>query len=503
MPYNESVTIESVRAYLDAHPGIKVLSVVHCETPSGTLNPVREIGRLCRERGVVTVVDVVASLGGIPLESEAWQLDLLVAGPQKCLGGPPGMSLMAVSPEAWALIDANPAAPKGSFLSLTDWRDTWHKGGRFPFTPSVSDLNGVSAAAELMLADGLDVVQARHERVARACRVGVRGMGLRVWAASDDIAAASVTSIAVPDGLTDIAVRDHVREHYGMQLSAGQNAGNIIRIGHMGNTARPMWMVAGLAAVGRSLVDMGVTVDLGAGLEAAMALVVRVRRRMTTLAPFELHCAGSVAEAAGLLGELGDDAVIYAGGTELLLLMKLGFASYGHLVDIKPIEELHGVTLVDGWLRIGAAATHRRSSGRRWSWTAGRSSPGWRAIWRTSGSGASAPWAATCRSPTRTPTPPPFCSRRTLGWSWVSETSVERCPRLSSRPAPTRQSWRRVRCSWPWSCRPWAPTPRWSTSASPSTSGPPPRQLPVRVQDRRIVTEARVAVGSVGVRRYG
>ena len=95
-------------------------------------------------------------------------------------------------------------------------------------------------------------------------------MGLQVWAASDDIAAASVTSITVPDGLTDIQVRDHVRARYGVQLSAGQNAGNIIRIGHMGNTARPMWMVAGLAAVGRTMADLGVAVDVGAGLAAAM-----------------------------------------------------------------------------------------------------------------------------------------------------------------------------------------------------------------------------------------
>ncbi len=271
VPYNESVTAAAVGEYLDTHPGIRVVSVVHCETPSGTLNPVREIGQSCRERGVVTVVDCVASLGGIELESEAWQLDLLVAGPQKCLGGPPGMSLMAVSEQAWALIDANPGAPTGSFLSLTDWRQVWHREGRFPFTPSVSDLNGVAAAAQLMLAEGLDAVQARHARIARACRAGVRAMGLRVWAASDDITAASVTSIAVPDGLTDIAVRDHVRARYGVQLSAGQNAGNLVRIGHMGNTARPMWMVAGLAAVGRSLADMGARVDLGAGLEAAMA----------------------------------------------------------------------------------------------------------------------------------------------------------------------------------------------------------------------------------------
>ena len=132
-------------------------------------------------------------------------------------------------------------------------------------------MNGVAAAAEALLAEGLDAAQARHERVARACRAGVRAMGLRVWAVSDEICAASVTSIAVPDGLTDIQVRDHCRERYGVQLSAGQNAGNLVRIGHMGNTARPMWMVAGLAALGRTFADLGVSVAIGAGIEAAMA----------------------------------------------------------------------------------------------------------------------------------------------------------------------------------------------------------------------------------------
>lgn len=80
---------------------------------------------------------------------------------------------------------------------------------------------------------------------------------------------------------------------------------------------------------------------------------------MTTLAPFEIHSATTIAEASGLMAELGDEAVIYSGGTELLLLMKLGFAAFGHLVDVKPIEELRGVDVHDGDLRIGAAATHR------------------------------------------------------------------------------------------------------------------------------------------------
>jgi carbon-monoxide dehydrogenase medium subunit len=80
---------------------------------------------------------------------------------------------------------------------------------------------------------------------------------------------------------------------------------------------------------------------------------------MTTLAPFELHRAGSVAEATALIAEHGDDSVLYCGGTELLLLMKLGFAAYGHLVDIKPIPELSGIEVRDGLLRVGAAVTHR------------------------------------------------------------------------------------------------------------------------------------------------
>lgn len=271
VPYDQSIDPAAVEAYLEAHPEIRMVSVVHCDTPSATVNPVREIGPIARAHGAVTIVDAVSTFGGIELRPEEWQLDLVVAGPQKCLGGPPGMSLLAINEQAWAMIDANPGAPRGSFLSILDWREQWHGQGRFPFTPSVSDLNGVNKAADLLLAEGLDASQARHARIAAACRAGIRGMGLRLWAASEEIAAACATAIAVPDGLTDIAVRDHVRSRYRVQLSAGQRAGNLVRIGHMGANARPMFVVAGLAALGRSLLDMGAQLDLGAGLEAALA----------------------------------------------------------------------------------------------------------------------------------------------------------------------------------------------------------------------------------------
>ena len=271
VPYDEAISSEAVDAYLTEHPEISVVSMVHSETPSGTLNPVQEIGPIARRHGALTIVDCVSSWAGIELKPEEWQLDLLVAGPQKCLGGPPGMSILAVSDQAWAAMEANPEAPRGSFLSILDWRDTWHGKGAFPHTPSVSDLNGVRAACAELLEEGLEHSIARHQRVFDACWAGVEGMGLTPWPVSRDIASACTTAIRVPDGLTDIQVRDHVRERYNVQISSGQTAGNLVRIGHLGNTARALPMVAGLAALGQGLLDLGADVDVGAGVAAAMA----------------------------------------------------------------------------------------------------------------------------------------------------------------------------------------------------------------------------------------
>ncbi len=170
VPYDQAVAPEAVEQYLDQHPETELLCVVHSETPSGTFNDCGRIGPVARSRGVLTLVDCVSSLGGMRLDTDPWQLDVCVAGPQKCLAGPPGMSLMAVSGQAWAAIEANPAAPRASFLSLLDWREQWHGQGRFPYTPSVSDIHGVEAACDQVLEEGLEASIARHEAGSRWTR---------------------------------------------------------------------------------------------------------------------------------------------------------------------------------------------------------------------------------------------------------------------------------------------------------------------------------------------
>jgi pyridoxamine--pyruvate transaminase len=270
--YNDAVDpAADVGRYLDEHPGIELVTVVHSETPSGTVCDVSAIGPIAHSRGALTLVDCVSSLGGIEFRTDEWQLDVCVAGAQKCLGGPPGMSLMTVSDAAWERIKANPTAPRASYLSMLDWKEQWIDGEKFPFTPSVSDLYGVEASVDELLEEGLEASIARHERSAAACRAGVRAMGLELWPRSDEIAAACVTAIAVPDGLTDVQVRAHCRERYGVMISGGQGAGNLVRIGHMATSARGLHPVVGLAALGRTLADLGIHVETGAGVEAALA----------------------------------------------------------------------------------------------------------------------------------------------------------------------------------------------------------------------------------------
>jgi pyridoxamine--pyruvate transaminase len=277
VPYHDAVEPADVERYLEENPGIELVTVVHSETPSGTICDVSAIGPIARARGALTVIDCVSSLGGIALQTDDWQLDVCVAGPQKCLAGPPGMSLMTVSEAAWERIRANPAAPRASFLSMLDWKEQWIDGEKFPFTPSVSDVHGVEAACDELLEEGLEASIERHELSAAACRSGVRAMGLELWPRSDEIAAACVTAIAVPEGLTDIQVRAHCRERYGVMISAGQGAGNLVRIGHMGPSARSLYPVVGLAALGQTLLDLGAQVDIGSGVEAALAELSQAR----------------------------------------------------------------------------------------------------------------------------------------------------------------------------------------------------------------------------------
>jgi pyridoxamine--pyruvate transaminase len=276
--WNEAIDPAEVQKALDDNPAIELVAVVQSETPSGTVNPMAEIGPMANKAGALTIVDAVSAFGGSPVRTSEWELDITVAGAQKCLGGPPGVALVSVSDRAWAALEANPDAPRSSYLSLLDWKASWIESGRtkFPYTVSVSDINGIDAALDELLEEGLEASFARHDRAARACRAGVRAMGLDLWAASDEVASHGVTAVTVPDGLDNQVVIEHVRSAYGVMLSDGEHADmkeRVFRLGHMGPASRSLNPVVALTALGQGLADFGVSTDIGAAVEAAMKVL--------------------------------------------------------------------------------------------------------------------------------------------------------------------------------------------------------------------------------------
>jgi pyridoxamine--pyruvate transaminase len=276
VPWDRAVPAASVADALRARPDISIVSVVHCETPAGTVNDLDAIAAAVGDSALL-IVDAVSSFGGIRCDFTAWQADLVVVGPQKCLGGPSGLSLMHVSEAAWAHMAANPRAPRGSILSILDWRDAHRAGAPFPFTPSISDIYGLHSCLGQYLAEGPDAVQRRHAAAAAAARAGAEALGLTLWAADPAVRADTVTAVVMPAGVDESEVRARARADSGVMLSGGQGdfAGTVLQIGHLGPGAYPLSPVIARVAIGRALRRLGAAADIGAAVEAAVATMAQ------------------------------------------------------------------------------------------------------------------------------------------------------------------------------------------------------------------------------------
>ena len=275
VPYNAAIDPQQVEDAFRQRPDISIVSVVHHDTPSGTINPLREIGEIVRRNDGLLIVDAVSSWGGMDIHPGDCHADIFITGPSKCLGGAPGLTIIAVSDRAWAHIESNPDAPFASILSLKDWRYACDRDQAFPFTPSVAEINGLDAAIVNYLEEGPENVWARHSLTAKACRAGIRAMGCELWAESESIASDTTTAVSVPAGVEDEQLRMAVRRIFGVVFSSGRGEtnGKLIRIGHMGQVAQPIYSLVAITALGGALNHLGVKVDTNAGIDAAMSVI--------------------------------------------------------------------------------------------------------------------------------------------------------------------------------------------------------------------------------------
>ncbi|HLW60691.1 MAG TPA: alanine--glyoxylate aminotransferase family protein [bacterium] len=278
--WGRPVPLEAIAAQIraDANRDYRAVLVTQSETSTGVHNDIKAIRDALGDHPALLMVDAVSSLGAIPLETDAWHVDVVVTGSQKALMSPPGMAFLSVSDRAWAAADRAPT-PR-FYLDLRRARTEVHRAlPSTAFTTAVTVAYAVHEALRLIHEEGLAHVFERHRRIARMVRAGVRGMGLRTLA-DDAWAVDTVTPTCMPEGIDAVAVGTRAREEYGVLL--GRGIGNlehtIVRIGHLGYTL-PEMLLSGLDVLGRTLNDLGHRVPTDKGLAAARQTLETAARR--------------------------------------------------------------------------------------------------------------------------------------------------------------------------------------------------------------------------------
>ncbi|MCZ2806101.1 aminotransferase class V-fold PLP-dependent enzyme [Modestobacter sp. VKM Ac-2983] len=256
------------RLAADTGHEIKAVMVVHNETSTGVTSRVAEVRQAidAAEHPALLLVDTISSLGSIDYRHDEWGVDVTVAGSQKGLMLPPGLSFNAVSEKA---LQASKTA--GLPRSFWDWQPILaaNERGFFPYTPATNLLYALKVALEMLDDEGLANVYARHTRHAEATRAAVRGWGLEVLALDEREYSGSLTAIYMPDGGAD-AVRATILREYDMSLGAGLGklADKVFRIGHLGHF-NDLTLVGTLGGVQMGLVRSGVDIDPN-GIQAAL-----------------------------------------------------------------------------------------------------------------------------------------------------------------------------------------------------------------------------------------
>jgi aspartate aminotransferase-like enzyme len=265
--WGELPSPEDVAARLAELGGASAVLITQSETSTGVVADARALAAAAKEADALVGVDAISSLGAIPCETDAWSLDAVVSGSQKALMTPPGLAMVSVSTAAW---EAQAAArlPRYYF----DWEIARKGQERLdaPFTPAVSIVVGLDVALGLLLEHGLEAAFEHHVRLGRACRAGIKAMGLELFSPDDDTSAV-VTSVRVPEPVDGTQFLLDVRDRMGITLAPGQGPlkGKVFRIGHIGYFD-VFDITTALAGIELTMAEAGADIERGVAVTRAL-----------------------------------------------------------------------------------------------------------------------------------------------------------------------------------------------------------------------------------------
>jgi aspartate aminotransferase-like enzyme len=271
--WGSAVRADQVREALAAHPDARAFCVQHSETSTTVLHPLEEILKVVKSTcpSMLTIVDGISSCATTPMPGSPSVLDIYIAGSQKALMLPPGLSVMALSAHAWSTVEATPKRTLYFDLSLERQALA---GGETSWTPAATLILGLNAAIEIFRREGLESTYARHSMLSKMVISGLTHLGCQIMA--PEAPCPSVTGFFAPKGIEADKLRTQVRTSFGIRLAGGQGPfkGKVVRVGHMGYVD-PFDVVAAISAIGLCLRNIGKNVDCSGAVTAALVEVAK------------------------------------------------------------------------------------------------------------------------------------------------------------------------------------------------------------------------------------
>jgi alanine-glyoxylate transaminase/serine-glyoxylate transaminase/serine-pyruvate transaminase len=248
----------------------KVLGIVHAETSTGALQPLEEVGKLCREFDVLLVTDCVTSLGCTPVKIDEWGIDAAFSCSQKGLGCPPGLSPVTFSDRAVAKLKARTTKVQSWYLDLSLIESYWGGDRAYHHTGPISMVYALREGLRIVLEEGLEARWARHQKNHRALKAGLEALGM-TYTADPSCQLPQLNAVRIPDGVDDLACRKRLLTEFGIEIGGGLGdfKGKAWRIGLMGVNSKPSSVFLVLAALETVLAGAGVKLTPGAGVAAA------------------------------------------------------------------------------------------------------------------------------------------------------------------------------------------------------------------------------------------
>jgi len=253
---------------------IKAIAVVHSETSTGMLNPVKDIGEIARQYNLIYIVDCISSLGGAEVRVDEWGVDICIAASQKALGALPGLAILSISDRMWNVFENRRVPIQSSYFDLSKWRSMWipkERGGkviygyrRMPTTGATHLIYALHEACNMILEEGLQQRFKRHQKVAKGVREALKRLGIKIFPELG-LESPTVTAFLPPEGIDESKIRRIMKQKYGVVIAGGLEEfhGKMLRIGHMGNTASVEYVVPTLISLELALKELGVSVKIG------------------------------------------------------------------------------------------------------------------------------------------------------------------------------------------------------------------------------------------------